>query len=127
MAKRKIATVDTELQQGKLQSSSPQLETETVGNDERVSRSTVFTFRLLREELAAMEQAASEAGLSVSEYVRKAAATRQGMNVLTKPQVNISISTPYSQFGSLLTWNETDVNVTEYQQTTSTNQSPYPL
>lgn len=91
-------------------------QSETQENEERTSRrSTVFNFRLPREELAAIEQAASEAGLSVAEYIRKSAAMRPSMSVLARPQIQISVNTPYFQYGALTTWSETLFDMHTFQ------------
>ena len=68
---------------------------------------------------AELEQAASEAGLSVSEYVRQAAAMRPSRRLLVKPQITISISTLYSQYGTLVVWNESEAVIPEIAQMTS--------
>jgi hypothetical protein len=86
-------------------------------NEGHASPSTAFTFRLPREELAALEQAAAQAGLSVSEYLRKAAALRPATSVLARPQFNLSVSTPYFQSGTMVTWSESPTYVTEFQTT----------
>lgn len=77
--------------------------------------STAFTFRLPRQELAALEQAALSAGLSVSEYLRKSAAYRPTTSVLARPQVNVSVGTPYSQYGTSVVWSESQACVTEFR------------
>lgn len=82
-----------------------------------ISPSTAFTFRLPREELAALEQAAAQVGLSVSEYLRKAAALRPTNSVLARPQFNLSVSTPYFQSGTMVTWSESPTYVTEFHTT----------
>lgn len=80
------------------------------------SQSTVYNIRLPREELANLEVEASKEGLSVAEYLRQAAAMRPAKTILTKPQFNLSVSTPYAQYGTLVTWSEsqtiTDVKIT---------------
>jgi hypothetical protein len=85
--------------------------------DEQVSRSTVYNIRLSREELAALEQEASAEGLTVAEYLRKAAAMRPEKSILAKPQTGLFISTPYAQSSALYTWSETrsitDLEITE--------------
>lgn len=93
------------------------LSEEATDNEKRASQSTAFTFRLPREELIALEQAASKVGLSVSEYLRRAVALRPTMSVLARPQVNLSISTPYFQYGSLVTWSESPTYIAEFHAT----------
>lgn len=93
------------------------LSEEATDKEKQVSQNTAFTFRLPREELMALEQAATNAGLSVSEYLRRAVALRPTMSVLARPQYNVSISTPYFQYGSLVTWSETPTYVAEFHVT----------
>jgi predicted DNA binding CopG/RHH family protein len=119
MAKRNAAVEDTaEPQQNKRQASASKTETDATGNEERASRSTMFTFRLPREELAALERAASEAGLTVAEFVRKSIAMRPTTSVLAKPQVDVSVSVPYFQYGTLATWSEAQTGLTPFHPTT---------
>lgn len=110
MAKRdKADTADAKLQRSSPQPSLPQTETDGPDNEERLSRSTVYNIRLSREELAALEQQANEEGLTVAEYLRKSAAMRPLSSVLAQPQYNLSVSTPYFQYGALATWSESQV------------------
>ena len=110
MTKRDTADAeDTKLQSSKQQGTSSQSEANTIDNEERVSRSTVYNIRLSREELAILEQGAEEEGLTVAEYLRKSAALRPLSSVLAQPQFNLSVSTPYFQYGSLVTWSESQV------------------
>lgn len=78
--------------------------------EDRTSHNATFTFRLPREELASIEQAATEAGISVAEYVRKSVAMRPAISVLAKPQYNLAIGTPFFQGGTAITWNETQTS-----------------
>ncbi len=110
MAKRDTSAAnDTDLQRSKRDASASQGETDTVDNEGRGARNTVFNIRLSREELAALEQAASEFGISIAEYVRKSVALRPTISVLTKPQIDLSVGMPYFQYGTLATWSEADV------------------
>jgi hypothetical protein len=77
--------------------------------------SAVFNFRLPREELVALEKAARAAGMSTSEYVRRAIAARPHQSVLIKPQIGWVASTPYFQYGSQITWSDNPCILTEYQ------------
>lgn len=79
-------------------------------------QNTAFTFRLPQEELAVLEQVASNAGLSVSEYLRKSAALRPLNSVLTKPQIRVSIGTPYAQYGTKTAW-KSPTRFTEFRIT----------
>jgi hypothetical protein len=107
MAKRDTAgTEDNKLRRGEEQDTSTQPEHDTIDNKERISRSTVYNIRLPREELAALELEAEEEGLTVAEYLRKSAALHPLSSVLAQPQFNLSVSTPYFQYGSLVTWSE---------------------
>jgi len=115
--KRNTISDEARLQRGKKETSTSQSKTGTTDSDGRNSQSTAFTFRLPREELIALEQAASQAGLSVSEYLRKAAALRPALSVLARPQFNLSVGTPYSQYGSLVTWNESPTYIAEFKTT----------
>ncbi len=93
--------------------------TETTGTEERASRSTMFTFRLPREELALIEQAATEAGMSVAEYVRKSVAMRPTVSVLARPQYDVLVSTPFFQYGMVATWSEARIVQNESHSTMS--------
>ncbi len=55
----------------------------------------MFTFRLPREEMALIEQAATEAGMSVAEFVRKSVAMRPTISVLARPQYDLLVGTPF--------------------------------
>lgn len=113
MARRNTVTEDAPTQKARQQGANYASATASSRSDERALGSTVFTFRLPREELAALEKAAAEAGFTVSEYLRKAAAMRPATSILARPQINLSINTPYSQSGTLVTWSEAQANTTE--------------
>ncbi len=108
MAKRDTAdTGGAKLHRSRQQASTSQSEIDTLENEERASRSTVYNIRLPREELATLEQQAREEGLTVAEYLRKSAAMRPLSSVLAQPQYSLSVSTPYFQYSALATWSET--------------------
>ncbi len=70
---------------------------EAVPIEVRPSRTSVVSFRLPTEEMDALEEAASAAGESLSEYVRKAVALRLHREALKGSNVIISLGTQFHQ------------------------------
>jgi len=84
-------------------------ENDATGRDESApqpAKNAVFTFRLPREELEAIERIAAEANMTMSEFLRKAAAMKPTASILERPQFSLSLVTPYGQSGTLVTWSE---------------------
>ncbi len=98
-------------------------ETQTTGEkpaiEERAARNIMFTFRLPKAELEALERAAAEAGVPISEYLRQAAALHPSSTVLVRPQYSLSVNTPYAQSGDIMTWSDTSVTTSEVMTTES--------
>ena len=84
-------------------------------------RSAVLPFRLSRQDVAALEQAAEDSGMTVSEYLREAAAMRPADTVLAKPQITYSVNTLYSQSGTVATWRESPTTAVSLKTSTTGN------
>jgi len=44
--------------------------------------------------------------MTMSEFLRKAAAMKPTASILERPQFSLSLVTPYGQSGTLVTWSE---------------------
>jgi hypothetical protein len=74
-------------------------------NQEKTAKSTVFGVRMTQEEMAALEQAASTAGESAAQYVRKAVSMREQGRPLV-PVVNFSVGAQFTQVDTWTAWTE---------------------
>jgi len=93
--------------------------TQMAKSTETERKDTAFTFRLPREEMEALENAANKAGLSIAEYLRKSVAMRPALTVLARPQFNLSVNLPYVQYGALVTWSETQSDIVQFHATSN--------
>ena len=69
--------------------------------------------------MALIEQAATEAGMSVAEFVRKSVAMRPTISVLARPQYDLLVGTPFFQYGTVATWSKSRIASNDYPRTMS--------